>query len=102
MVLEGGSGATLGLKWYKDFGASPSTTTNLNLRPTTTGSTALWGSSSSLYGTSKFTPIYGLQEYRTPLTGSAKHIKLSISVASNGYDASIQDLTLLTKEGKIR
>jgi hypothetical protein len=55
-----------------------------------------------LYGTSKFTPIYGLQEYRTPLTGSAKHIKLSISVASNGYDASIQDLTLLTKEGKIR
>ena len=102
MVLEGGSGATLGLKWYKDFGASPSTTTNISLRPTSTGSTALWGSSSSLYGTSKFTPIYGLQEYRTPLTGSAKHIKLSISVASNGYDASIQDLTLLTKEGKIR
>ena len=102
MVLEGGSGATLGLKWYKDFGASPSTTTNLNLRPATTGSPALWGSGSSLYGASKFTPIYGLQEYRTPLTGSAKHIKLSISVASNGYDASIQDLTLLTKEGKIR
>jgi len=102
MVLEGGSGATLGLKWYKDFGASPSTTTNIDLRPTSTGTTALWGASTSLYGTSKFTPIYGLQEYRTPLTGSAKHIKLSISVASNGYDASIQDLTLLTKEGKIR
>lgn len=102
MVLEGGSGATLGLKWYKDFGATPSSTVNIDLRPTSTGSTALWGASTSLFGTSKFTPIYGLQEYKSPLTGSAKHIKLNISVVSNGYDASIQDLTLLTKEGKIR
>ena len=102
MVLEGGSGATLGLKWYKDFRATPSSTVNIDLRPTSTGSTALWGASTSLFGTSKFTPIYGLQEYKSPLTGSAKHIKLNISVVSNGYDASIQDLTLLTKEGKIR
>jgi hypothetical protein len=102
LVLEGGSGATLGLKWYKDFSSSSSTTTSISLRPTTTGSTALWGDSTSLYGTSKFTPIYGLQEYKTPLTGSAKHLKINLAVASNGYDASIQDLTLLHKEGKIR
>jgi hypothetical protein len=29
-------------------------------------------------------------------------LKLSLAIASNGYDASIQDLSLLTKEGKIR
>jgi len=102
LVLEGGSGSTLSLRWYKDFSASSSDTTTIELRPDTTGSTALWGDSSSLYGAAKFTPIYGLKEYKTPLTGSAKHLKLNLSIASNGYDASIQDLTLLHKEGKIR
>ena len=117
LVLEGGSGAILYLKWYKDFGVTPSSITSIELRPATTGSTALWGASSSLYGattvshthdatvhptSSLYTPIYGLQEYKTPLTGSAKHLKLSMAIESNGYDASIQDLSLLHKEGKIR
>jgi hypothetical protein len=117
LVLEGGSGATLYLKWYKDFGVSPSDITSIDLRPATTGSTSLWGASTSRYGTttvshthdatlhpsnSLYSPIYGLREYRTPLTGSAKHLKLNLSIESNGYDASIQDLSLLHKEGKIR
>jgi hypothetical protein len=102
LVLEGGSGSTLGLRWYRDFSASSSPTTLIDLRPDTTGSTALWGDSASLYGAAKFTPIYGLKEYKTPLTGSAKHLKLNMSISSNGYDASIQGLTLLHKEGKIR
>jgi len=117
LVLEGGSGATLGLKWYKDFNPEASTTTVISLNPITTGTVALWGASSSLYGattvshthvaathpaSSKYTPIFGLQEYRTPLTGSAKRLKLNLSITSNGFDASLQDLTLLHKEGKIR
>ena len=102
LVLEGGSGSVLGLRWYKDFSSSSSATTLIELRPDTTGSTALWGASDSLYGAAKFTPIFGLKEYRTPLTGSAKHLKFNMSIQSNGYDASIQDLTLLHKEGKIR
>ena len=102
LVLEGGSGSVLSLRWYKDFSSSSSATTLIELRPDTTGSTALWGASDSLYGAAKFTPIYGLKEYRTPLTGSAKHLQFNMSIQSNGYDASIQDLTLLHKEGKIR
>ena len=117
MVLEGGSGATLGLKWYKDFSPSPSPTTSITLNPVTTGSSSLWGASSSLYGTTTVThthdaavhpanttykAVYGLQEYKTPLTGSAKNLKLEISIESNGFDASLQDLTLLHKQGKIR
>jgi len=100
IVLEGGSGATLGLKWYKDFSTTPSTTTSINLSPASTGASSKWGE--ALYGTSKYTPIYGLKEYRTPLSGSAKRLKLNMSIESNGYNASIQDLTLLHKEGKIR
>ena len=102
LVLEGGSGATLGLRWYKDYSLNSSSTTNIALQPATTGSTAMWGASTSLYGASKFTPIYGLQEYTTPLTGSAKHLKLNISILSNGYNTSIQDLAIISKQGKIR
>ena len=51
---------------------------------------------------SLYAPIYGLKEYRTPLTGSAKNLKLNMTIQSNGYDAAIQELTLLHKEGKIR
>jgi hypothetical protein len=117
MVLEGGSGATLGLKWYKDYSPTPSNTTSITLNPVTTGSTSLWGASSSLYGattaththdsavhpnSSTYKPLYGLQEYKTPLTGSAKNLKLELSIESNGFDTSLQDLTLLHKQGKIR
>jgi len=117
LVLEGGSGAVLNLKWYKDFSAEPSTTTTILLNPVTTGTVSLWGASSSLYGattashthvaathpaSSRYTPVFGLKEYKTPLTGSAKHLKINLAIESNGYDASIQDLTLLHKEGKIR
>ena len=102
LVLEGGSGATLGLRWYKDYSISSSATTEIALQPATSGSTSLWGASTSLYGASKFTPIYGLQEYTTPLTGSAKYLKLNLSILSNGYDTSIQDLAIISKQGKIR
>jgi hypothetical protein len=102
LVFEGGSGATLGLQWYKDFNITPSTTTQISLNPITTGTVALWGASTSLWGDVKYTPIYGLQEYTTPLTGSAKHLKLNLSIVSNGYDTSIQDLAIISKQGKIR
>ena len=117
LVLEGGSGATLGLRWYKDFSITSSATTIIDLAPVTTGTTSLWGASSSLYGTtsvththnaavhpsnSRYTPVYGLKEYQTPLTGSAKHLKLNMSIVSNGFNTSIQDLSLISLQGKIR
>ena len=122
MVLEGGSGANLGLKWYKDFSPLPSKITQITLNPVTTGNTSLWGAASSLYGplnaggshassghnatlhanASTYKPVFGLKEYKTSLTGSAKNLKLEIDIESNGFDASLQDLTLLHKQGKIR
>ena len=117
LVLEGGSGATMGLKWYRDFSPTASTITSIVLNPVTTGSTSLWNASSSLYGattaththvagthpaSSLYKPVFGLKEYRTPLTGSAKNIKIAIDIESNGFDASLQTLTLLHKQGKIR
>ena len=102
LVLEGGSGATLGLKWYKDFSLNHSPVTLISLNPTSSGVTALWGATTSLFGASKFTPIFGLQEYRAQLTGSAKLLKLNINIISNGFSASIQDLSIISLQGKIR
>ena len=104
LVLEGGSGAVLGLRWYKDFSINSSSTTQINLAPVTTGTTALWGASTSLYGKAgvTYTPVFGLEEYQTPLTGSAKNLKLNMSIVSNGFDTSIQDLSLISLQGKIR
>ena len=117
MVLEGGSGATMGLKWYRDFSSVASTITSIVLNPVTTGSSYLWGATGSFYGAttaththvagthpsnSTYAPIFGLKEYRTPLAGSAKNIKIAIDIESNGFDASQQNLTILHKQGKIR
>tara|TARA_R110000803_G_scaffold53396_2_gene109631 strand:+ start:1084 stop:3534 length:2451 start_codon:yes stop_codon:yes gene_type:complete len=185
MTIEGGSGSTLFLKWYKDFNIESSKITSIILNPRTLGLNSIWGKTtkgsppvvqpvSTLYGTQPVTtvtagafvvgtyyaiaslgnttqsqwntaagtsnvtyvvgdvfkaaavgagsgtvvshvhiaanhihsytyaPIYGLKEYRTPLIGSAKYLKINVTIISNGYSTSLQNMTLLHKEGKIR
>lgn len=101
-VISGGPGTQVGVKWYKDFGVEPSKTLSFTLNPTASGIQALWGSTTSLFGQSKYAPIYGLKEYNISLTGSAKFLQLEMSAETAGYTASLQDLTLLYKQGKIR
>ena len=45
---------------------------------------------------------YGLKEYNIPLSGSAKHLQFEMTAVSSGFAASLQDMTLLYKQGKIR
>ena len=120
-VINGGSGSYVGVKWYKDFSSVPVKVLNFTLNPTTGGTPALFGASTSLFGCNtdydygtpdqpttcsslpaKYTPFYGLKEYNVPLSGSAKHLQIEMSAETNGYVASLQNLTLLTKQGKIR
>ncbi len=101
-VISGGSGTNVSVRWYKDFSQTPSKTSTLLLNPTTAGGVSLFGASTSLFGVSKYTPIFGLKEYNIPLTGSAKHLQIEMSAETNGYVASLQDMTLLYKQGKIR
>jgi len=101
-VISGGSGTFVGIKWYKDFGVEPSKTTTFILNPTASGAVSLYGASTSLYGAAKYAPLYGLKEYNMPLTGSAKYLQIEMTAQTSGYVASLQDMTLLYKEGKIR
>ena len=101
-IINGGAGTNIGVKWYKDFSQIPSKTQSFQLNPTSTGDVALFGNSTSLWGDVKYTPVYGLKEYNIPLTGSAKHLQIEMAAETNGYVASLQDMTLLYKQGKIR
>ena len=101
-VISGGSGTSVGIKWYKDFGVEPSKTSTFLLNPTASGTTYLYGASTSLFGAAKYAPLYGLKEYNLPLTGSAKYLQIEMTAETNGYVASLQDMTLLYKKGKIR
>jgi len=101
-VIDGGSGTTVGFRWYKDFGSAPSNTTNFLLNPSATGIKALFGASSSLYGASKYAPIFGMKEHDIQLSGSAKYLQLEMTAQTAGTSFSLQDMTLLYKQGKIR
>ena len=101
-IVEGGQGTTVGLKWYIDYNDNEPRTLSFELNPAASGTAYLWGSSSSLYGTAKYAPYYGLKEYNISLSGRAKFIKLEMSALTSGYSAALQDMTLLYKQGKIR
>ena len=101
-VVSGGQGTTVGVKWYVDFSTTPKRNMSFTLNPTSSGIAYLYEAASSLFGTAKFAPTYGLKEYSIPLVGSAKYLQFELSAETRGYVASLQDMTLLYKQGKIR
>jgi len=101
-IISGGSGSTVGIQWYRDFMTTSSGNLSFLLHPAQGGEPAIWGASESQYGVSTYAPVYGYKEYNIPLSGSAKHLKLEMTATANGYAASLTDITLLYKAGKIR
>ena len=64
---------------------------------------AQWFLNLSQAGLVKFVrELIDIWEYRAQLTGSAKLLKLNINIISNGFSASIQDLSIISLQGKIR
>ena len=118
-TFDGGKGTTISVKWYKDFDRQGSAAHPIQLKAVTTTTpslfgTALWSCNTNFdYGTpdqpttcttdiAKYAPVLGMKEYNVPLSGSAKHLKLEITAPTNGFEVSLQNLTLLTKQGRIR
>lgn len=50
---------------------------------------------------SKFAPIAGFMERSIPLSGTAKYLKIEMEGTTNGYETSLQSISLLYKQGKI-
>jgi len=102
MVAAGGENTTVSIKIYTDFSSIPKLSGSFLLNPPVLGTPSLWGASASLYGTSKYTPISGFTEKTLALSNTAKYLRFELEGVSNGNKTSLQSLSLLYKQGKIR
>lgn len=100
-VIVGGKDMSVDFSWYQDYNVSGDSA-SFDLLANATGIPYLWGASNSLYGTAKFAPSYNPTEYKIPLSGAGKVIQLEMKAGISGYKASLQSITILAKEGKIR
>jgi len=99
-TFDGGVSTDVTINWYKDFGIDAFNSNQKTLTPTSSGTSALYGVSE--FGIAEFSPLIGQREYSIPLKGSVKHLKIGIDTVVNDSLVSVQDLTLLYKQGKIR
>lgn len=99
-MFNGGKDTSVNINMFKDFGLTAYKTVTLDLTPTSSGTPSLFGEAE--FGVGEYAPVYGLKEYSIPLSGSAKHFKIGMDTEVNGNLVSLQDSTLLFKQGKIR
>ena len=100
-VISGGKNMDVTMSWYRDYGVEASSA-SFSLTPVSSGTTYLYGGSTSLYGTAKFAPTFQPQEYKIPLSKSAKVLRLEMKGTINGFKASLQNMIIWAKQGKIR
>lgn len=99
IVVEGGSGMDVSFTYYRDY-SSIGTNQNFTLRSSV--AQALWGSATSLFGSSVYTPQPSPREYKLSLGKSAKEVQFEMVGSVKGNKASLQNVTALAKPGKIR
>ena len=100
-VISGGKNMDVTMNWYRDYGVI-SNSASFTLSPTATGTSYSWGGSASLFGTAKFAPAFQPAEYKLPLSKSAKVLRMEMKGTVNGFKASLQNMIIWAKQGKIR
>ena len=98
-IWSGGKNMNVTLNWYRDYNSAASSA-NFTLDPTTTGVTSLWGAGK--YATAKYAPSFQPSEYKVSLSKAAKVVRFGVIQTVNGFKASLQNITILAKQGKIR
>jgi len=99
-TVVGGKGSNVTTSVYKDYQlASPYKKT---FTLTGTGTSFIYGGTTSLYGVATYAPVAGPKEYKVPLGRTGKVIKLAMTTEVKGNYSSLVNTTLLTKQGKIR
>ena len=100
-VFSGGKDSNVTLNWYRDYSINPDSA-NFTLDPTPGGTNFLYGGSTSLYGAAKYLPSYHPTEYKVSLSKAAKVLRLEIIQTVKGFKASLQNMIVWAKQGKIR
>ena len=98
-IWSGGKNSNVTLNWYRDYNVTP-TSANFSLDPTTGGVSSLWGIGK--YGAAKYAPAFQPAEYKVSMSKAAKVVRLEIIQTVSGFKASLQNITIWAKQGKIR
>jgi hypothetical protein len=98
-IWSGGKNMNVTLNWFRDYNVTP-TSANFTLDPTTGGVNALWGQAK--YGNSKYAPAFQPTEYKVSMSKAAKVVRLQIIQTVSGFKASLQNISIWAKQGKIR
>ena len=87
------------LNWFRDYNVNP-TSANFTLDPTTGGVNFLWGQGK--YGNAKYATAFQPTEYKVSMSKAAKVVRLQIIQTVSGFKASLQNISIWAKQGKIR
>jgi len=98
-IWSGGKNMNVTLNWFRDYNVAP-TSANFTLDPTTGGVNALWGQGK--YGNAKYAPAFQPTEYKVSMSRAAKVVRLQIIQTVSGFKASLQNISIWAKQGKIR
>jgi hypothetical protein len=104
LSIYGGSNGTAELKWYRDYNynsigtTGTFSTTPLNAR----GGTFVYKYGSGKYGNALYPIVGGMMEYKKSLGNSGKVLQFELTQIINGFKASLQNLNIVAKIGKIR
>jgi hypothetical protein len=100
-VISGGKSMSVTMNWYRDYSVS-SDSSSFTLSPIASGTSYLWGGATSLYGAAKYAPAFQPAEYKLSLSKSAKVLRMEMKGTVNGFKASLQQMIIWAKQGKIR
>ena len=98
-IWSGGKNMNVTLNWFRDYNVSP-TSANFTLDPTTGGVNHLWGQGK--YGNAKYATAFQPTEYKVSMSKAAKVVRLQIIQTVSGFKASLQNISIWAKQGKIR
>ena len=98
-IWSGGKNMNVTLNWFRDYNVEP-TSANFTLDPTAGGANYLWGQGK--YGSAKYAPAFQPTEYKVSMSKAAKVVRLQIIQTVSGFKASLQNISIWAKQGKIR
>ncbi len=98
-VITGGFGMPTTINWFRDY-SNVASSASLTLGQS--GSVFRWGTSTAIWGTARFSASEQPTEYKLSLSKSAKVLRIEMIGTVKGFKASLQNMIIWAKTGKIR
>jgi len=98
-VITGGFGMATTINWFRDY-SNVASSASLTLGQS--GSVFRWGTSTAIWGTARFSASEQPTEYKLSLSKSAKVLRIEMIGTVKGFKASLQNMIIWAKTGKIR